>query len=180
MKRTAASVAFASLFFSLPLFGQAAGPVAAKVLKVAVIDTEKVLLNSAIGKAALAELKKMQERKEAEIVAKRKAAKDLQAKIAEGRLSLSKDRLSVMNKQLEDLLVGLERFQDDSNRELAAKKDEVLASIDARIMPVINQVAKEQKYSFIFRKFESGLIFADDSYDITNVIIQRLDAVKKP
>jgi outer membrane protein len=179
MKRAAASLAFALLVLSLPLFGQGSGP-AAKVLKVAVIDTERILLTSATGKAALADLKKMQERKEAEIVAKQKAVKDLQTKIAEGRLSLSQDKLSVMNKQLEDLVVGLERFQDDSNRELTAKRDDILAAIDARVMPVINQIAKEQKYSFIFRKFESGLIFADDSYDITNVIIQRLDAVKKP
>lgn len=179
MKRVAASLAIALLFLSLPLFGQGSGPVA-KALKVAVIDTEKILLTSTTGKAALADLKKMQERKEAEIIARQKAVKDLQASIAEGQRLLTQAKLSVMNKQLEDLLVGLERFQDDSNRELTAKKDDILAAFDARVMPVINQIAKEQKYSFIFRKFESGLIFADDSYDITNVIIQRLDAAKKP
>ena len=174
MKR-AASLALASLFFSLAVFGQGAKP-----LKVAVIDTERILRTSATGKAALADLTKLQERKEAEAQARQKAIKELQAKINEGRLSLSKNKLSNMEKQLEDLMVALSRFQDDANRELQAKRDDILAVVDAKVMPVINQVAKEQKYAFIFRKFESGLIFADDSYDITNLIIQRLDATKKP
>lgn len=173
MKR--ASLALALLFVSLPLLGQSAKP-----LKVAVIDTEKILRNSATGKAALLDLQKLQERKEAEAQAKQKAIKELQAKIDEGRLSLSKNKLSAMEKQLEDLMVALSRFQDDANRELQAKRDDILAAVDARVMPVINQVAKEQSYAFIFRKFESGLIFADDSYDITNLIIQRLDSAKKP
>ncbi len=35
-------------------------------------------------------------------------------------------------------------------------------------MPVINQVGKEQGYTLIFRKFESGLIYADEAVDITD------------
>jgi hypothetical protein len=42
-------------------------------------------------------------------------------------------------------------------------------------MPVINQVGKELGYTLIFRKFESGLIYADEAVDITASIIQRLD-----
>ena len=34
-------------------------------------------------------------------------------------------------------------------------------------MPVINQVGKELGYTLIFRKFESGLIYADEAIDIT-------------
>ena len=51
----------------------------------------------------------------------------------------------------------------------------MLGQIDERVMPVINQVGKELGYTMIFRKFESGLIYADDAIDITGVIIQRLD-----
>ncbi len=43
-------------------------------------------------------------------------------------------------------------------------------------MPVINQAGKDLGYTLIFRKFESGLIYADEAIDITTIIIQRLDA----
>ena len=44
------------------------------------------------------------------------------------------------------------------------------------MFPVINQVGKEGGYTLIFRKFESGLIYADEAIDITDEVIQRLDA----
>jgi outer membrane protein len=143
--------------------------------KIAVIDTERILLNSATGKKALADLKKLQEQKENEAKTKQQEIKDLQTKLNDGRNALSQDKLTEMEKQLEDRVIALRRFQDDANRDLGKKRDEVLAQIDQRVMPVINQAGKEMGYTLIFRKFESGLIYADEAVDITNVIIQRLD-----
>lgn len=144
-------------------------------LKVAVIDTEKILLSSTTGKKALADLKKMQEAKEAEGRAKQQEIKDLQAKLTDGRMSLAQDKLTEMEKQLENKVIALRRFQEDANSELGKTRDQVLAQIDQRVMPVINQVGKELGYTLIFRKFESGLIYADEAVDITAAIIQRLD-----
>ncbi|HWM94961.1 MAG TPA: OmpH family outer membrane protein [Thermoanaerobaculia bacterium] len=144
-------------------------------LKVAVIDTERILLTSATGKKALAELKKTQEAKETEARTKQQEIKDLQAKLADGRLSLAQDKLSEMEKQIEERLISLRRFQEDANSELGKKRDQVLAQVDQKVMPVINQVGKEMGYTLIFRKFESGLIYADEAVDITGAIIQRLD-----
>jgi outer membrane protein len=145
-------------------------------LRVAVIDTEKILLSSQAGKKAIAELKKIQDQKEAELRGKQQEIKDLQDKLAQGRLSLAQDRLAEMAKVLEDKEIALRRLSDDAGRDLNKKKDDLLGSIDEKVMPVINQIGKEQGYTMIFRKFESGLIYADDAIDITGSVIQRLDA----
>lgn len=55
-------------------------------------------------------------------------------------------------------------------------RDRMLASADARIMPIIQTLGKELRAAAIFRKHESGLIYGDDSLDITNTVIQRADA----
>jgi outer membrane protein len=148
--------------------------------KIAVIDTERILLESATGKKALADLKKLQEQKEGELRAKQQEIKDLQGKINDGRLSLAQDKLAEMDKQLEDRVIALRRLQDDATRDLNKRKDDVLGSIDQRVMPVINQIGKEQGYTLIFRKFESGLIYADEAVDITGSVIQRLDGAATP
>jgi Skp family chaperone for outer membrane proteins len=145
-------------------------------IKIAVIDTERILLNSQTGKKALADLKKLQEQKENEAKTKQQEIKDIQTRLNDGRNSLSQDKLAEMEKQLEDRVIALRRFQDDANRDLGKKRDEVLAQVDQRVMPVINQAGKEMGYTLIFRKFESGLIYADEAVDITGAIIQRLDA----
>jgi outer membrane protein len=145
-------------------------------LKVAVINTEQILLESVAGKKAVADLKKVQDQKEAELNAKQEEIKALQAKIDAGRLSLAQDKLADLEKQLEDKVISARRLQDDANRDLNKRKDDVLGGIDQRVMPVINQLGKEMGFTLIFRKFESGLIYADEAIDITPLVIQRLDA----
>jgi outer membrane protein len=151
--------------------GQPAG-----TAKIAVVNTEQILLDSQTGKKALADLKKVQDQKEAELNAKQEEIKNLQAKIDSGRLSLAQDKLADLEKQLEDKVIAGRRLQDDANRDLNKKKDDVLGSVDQRVMPVITQLGKEMGFTLIFRKFESGLIYADDALDITTLVIQRLDA----
>lgn len=163
---------------AVPAAAQQAAPAAAPAgsIKIAVIDTEKILLSSQAGKKALADLKKLQEQRETELRTKAQELKDLQSKISEGRLSLAQDKLADLSKQYEEKEITLRRQQDDATRELNKKRDEMLGQIDERVMPVINQVGKDLGYTLIFRKFESGLIYADEAIDITATIIQRLDA----
>ena len=118
-----------------------------------------------------ASLERLKER----IQGKQQEIKDLQAKLTDGRMSLAQDKLSEMEKQLEDKVISLRRFQEDANSELTKKRDQVLAQIDQKVMPVINQIGKEMGYTLIFRKCESGLIYADEAVDITASVIQRLD-----
>ena len=175
----AAASSLLGLALVVPLAAQAApaaAPAAGGVIKIAVIDTEKILLSSVAGKKAVADLKKLQEQREGELRAKAQELKDLQTKISEGRLSLAQDKLADLSKQYEEKEITLRRQQDDATRELNKKRDEMLAGIDDRVMPVINQVGKDLGYTLIFRKFESGLIYADEAIDITDTIVQKLDA----
>jgi outer membrane protein len=155
---------------------QPVAPAQPGTIRIAVIDTEKILMNSVAGKKALAELKKVQDAKEKDLGSRQQEIKDLQAKLSDGRLSLAQDKLEDMQKQLEDRVIALRRLQDDAQRDLTKKRDDVLGQIDQQVMPVINQVGKQLGYTLIFRKFESGLIYADEAIDITDSVIQRLDA----
>jgi outer membrane protein len=158
-----------------------AGTVAAPALaqqppKIAVIDTEQILLNSETGKKALEELQTLKEQKEKEGKSLQDEVTSLQNRLAEGRLSLADDKLSELQQQLEEKSIALKRFGDDATRVLNKKRDDVLAAIDKKVMPVIAQVGKDEGYTVIFRKFESGLIYADEGVDITAEVIKRIDA----
>jgi len=151
-------------------------PLAAQELKIAVIDTEQILLNSTTGKKALEQLKALRTEKEDQGKKMQDELQALRERLNEGRLSLAEDRIRAMEKEVEDKAIALRRFQDDANRDLQKKRDEVLAQVDGKVMPIINQYGKEQGFDLIFRKFESGLIYADEGSDITPEVIRRLDA----
>lgn len=157
---------------TLPALAQGTG----QGLKIAVINTEDVVLKSQTGKDAMAAIAALRDEKSTQGEALTKEVRDLQTRLTEGRLSLSEDKLAELQKQYEDKAIALKRFEDDANRELTKKRDEALAALDKKVMPVINQFGQEQGYDLIFRKFESGLIFASDTVDITAEIIRRVDA----
>lgn len=152
-----------------------AAPVAAQS-KLAVIDVQRLVTDSVAGKEALARLKKLQDDKIAEGKAKNDEVDALRKRLNEGRLSLADDKISELEKQLEEKVTGLRRFQEDAEREFNKSRETTFGEIERRVFPVIEQVGKEGGYTFIFNKFQSGLLYADDAADITSQIIQRFDA----
>lgn len=151
-----------------------AAPLAAQgSLSVAVIDVERILLESNRGQAALQEIDALRKEKQQEGEAMQKELADLQARFTEGRLSLSEDKLAELRKQIEDRTISLQRFQDDATRDLTKKRNEVLDQIEKSVFPVINQIGQEGGYTLIFNKYNSGLVYADEAVDITARVIER-------
>jgi outer membrane protein len=144
--------------------------------KLGVIDVERILTDSVRGKAALEELTKLRDQKNTDLQTKRTEMEQLRARFAESRLTLAEDKLAEMERQLEDKTLELRRTQDDAQREVQKKQQEEFAKIERDVMPIIQAVGKENGYTMIFNKFQGGLVFADDSVDVTDLVIERFNA----
>lgn len=172
MKRSSLLVGCVVIILSLAL------PVAAQELSIAVIDVQRVVTESDPGKQALQKLKELQDAKIDEGRALQQTLAGLQEQMAKQRFTLSEERLAEMNKQLEDGQIALQRFQDDAERELDESRRRELGGLEGRIIPVINQVGTERGFTVIFNKFQSGLVYADDSVDITDEVIRRFNTTQ--
>jgi outer membrane protein len=160
------------VLLAAPLAAQAPG----KTLKIGMIDSDRIVAESARGKAALTQLKTTQDAKVAEGRRMQQELTDLKKRIDDGRLSLAPEKLDELQKQFDAKGVAFRRFQEDAEAELGKARDAALAGIEKDILGVIEQIGKEQGYTFILNKFRSGLVFADDAVDITPLVIQRFDA----
>lgn len=163
----------------LALPATAQQPSAARPLKIAVIDSDRIVAESARGKAALERLRTLQEQKVNEGRPLQQEVVDLRKRIEDGRLSLAPEKLDELRKQLQDKGIALERFQADAQRALEEEREKALAGIEREVLQVIDQVGQEQGYTLIFNKFRSGLVYADESTDITQLVIQRFDAASR-
>lgn len=155
--------------------GSAAAGAQDAPMKIAVIDVGRILEESVAGQAAIGELKTLAESKQAELDQAQAAAKEIQDRINQGRMSLSEEKLDELRKELERKVIDLQRRQDDANREIEEMRIERFGKIERRIMPVIQRVGAEFGYSMIFKKFQSGLVYARDEIDITNLILERFN-----
>ncbi|MGE5233453.1 MAG: OmpH family outer membrane protein [Acidobacteriota bacterium] len=158
---------------------QAAAAAPAPVVRVAVIDVQRILTDSGPGKETLAKLKQLQDGKIAEAKTKQDEIQALRTRINDGRLSLAEDKIADLEKQVEDKMIAFRRFQDDADRDLQKARDDAFDAIEKRVLPIIGQIGKENGYTLVFNKYQSGLVYADDKIDITDQVIQRFDAANK-
>jgi outer membrane protein len=150
-------------------------PIPDKPIRMAVIDVEKVVSESRVGQDARAELQKLTEEKSQQGKALQDEVADLRRRIQEGELSLAEDKLEGLRQQLEDRLIAFRRFQDDTARELNTRQEAILQDINRKVIPVIDQVARELEVTLIFNKFQGALLYVDEAYDVTGLVIQRFN-----
>jgi len=85
--------------------------------------------------------------------------------------------------EVEAELVTLENKTSDfrekkfgSNGELFQKQDELMKPIQNKIFNVIQQIAKEEDFDYIFdRSGDIMLLFAKEEYDLTSKVLERLN-----
>jgi outer membrane protein len=167
MKKIIVTVAMAAL--SIPALAQNTPA------RVAVIDVQKVLTQSASGKAAYEKLKKMQDDRVEKAKQLDEDMRKIDAEINTKRLSLSEDKLADLQKQLADKRINIQRYAQDADREIGEARDRELQALEAKIKPVIDGIGKEMGLAAIFNKFESGLVYASDAIDITETVIKRFN-----
>lgn len=151
---------------------------AAAQAKVAVIEVQRVISESDPGKESLQRLRTLQEK---EIEDGRVLQQELDAlrdQFSKQRFTLSEDKLAEMTGQIEDKTIALQRFEDDAKRNLEEARRTALQRLEERIMPIISQLGQEQGITVIFNKYQSGLVYADETTDITDEVIRRFNTAQ--
>ena len=145
----------------------AAGP-----LRIGVINVERLVQESALGKEAFNRVKKINDAKKDEGDKLQKELRDLEQKLADQGSALADDKRETLQKSYQEKAIAFKRFQDDATRELDAAQKKELGELERRVFPVINQVGKEKGFTMIFNKFQAGLLYADDAVDITDEVLR--------
>src|SRR5262245_7700185 len=141
----------------------AAGP-----LRIGVINVERLVQESALGKEAFNRVKRINDQKKDEGDKLQKELRDL----ADPGSALADDKRETLQKSYQEKAIAFKRFQDDATRELDAAQKKELGELERRVFPVINQVGKEKGYTMIFNKFQAGLLYADDTVDLTDEVLK--------
>ena len=144
---------------------------AAAQSNVAVIDVQRVVTESDPGKEVMQKLRVLSDAKAEEGQTLQQDMAALQDQFNKQRFTVSEQRQAEMSKEIEDKQISIRRFQDDAQRELQEAQRRELGGLEERILPIINQVGQAQGYTLIFNKFQSGLVYADETVDITDQVI---------
>jgi outer membrane protein len=164
-------------------WAQAAAPAAGATARIGLVDTRRLITNSAPGKEVLARLDKLAEEKAGRIKPINDEIQALQKRIADGRVSLSDDKIAQMQRELDEKVTSARRLREDLQKEMEEAQTTAFAELEGRIGPMVEKFGKERGFSFILNigfftqpNQPSGIVWADPAVDVTDDLVKLIDA----
>jgi outer membrane protein len=116
-------------------------------------------------------LQKQMEQKRAELDAKYKTYQDLPESTPD---PIKKDKEAELNYLQENL----RKFQQDASESIQKKQNDLVTPVFTKVGKAIEDVAKENGYSYIVNPQMIGggdvLLYTDEKYDISNLVLKKL------
>jgi outer membrane protein len=138
--------------------------------KVGVVDTERVLRESAPAIKAEEKISKEFSARDVEIKALTKQAKALQTQLEQDNGKLSDADHRNKERELTSMNVNLQRMQREFREDLNLRKNEELATVLERANKAIQQIAGTEKYDLILQE----AVYRNPKIDITDKVIKFL------
>ena len=151
-----------------------AGTAMAGDFKVGVVDTERILHESAPAMKAAKKIEKDFSGRDVEIKKLMKQGKELQDALEKNTAVLSDSDRRNKERELNALNVNLQRMQREFREDLNLRKNEELAVVLERANKAIQAVAESEKYDLILQE----AVYRNPRIDITDKVIKSLASDK--
>lgn len=174
MKRCLLLVAVITL---IPLAVQAQDT-AAKPFKIATVNFDKVFGETEIGKAAQARIRQFVQAKDNELQQEYQKWQADVTQLDSQRSVLDQSTITQRESELQKRQIDLEAKRKDSQNTLNQMRREELDKFFKASNPIIQQIGLEQGYTLILNhpSQTSPVIYFDQSIDITDLVISRINA----
>ncbi len=146
--------------------------------KIGVFNADRVLAESQPGQQALALFNQLREQRVGELQVQQNAINTLQQQAMSSTPGSAE--AAGLQRQLEDLMLRLERLQQDVQQELGNRQNELTLGITQMVAEIIDVMGEEEGYTLIFNAIQSGLVYIGPTLDITDEIISRVNAMSAP
>lgn len=168
------------IIMALMIAALASSGLAQQIIKVGVVNSQEVLEKSAEGKRVLAQLQDKDKRNQAELSRRDQEIQELQTRLNTQRLTLTPEALRNLSTDLQRKQTERQRFFEDAGREMNELAERLFQRIQNELLPIIEQMGKENGMDVIFDLGKSGAIYFSPGIEITQDVIQRYDASKAP
>ena len=179
MNRLMLSILFAAVW--IPVLGMAqtpATPPAAQTpavigpAKIAWMNLEIALLTTDEGKSLYADIQKFVEDKQKEMDNMRKESDKLKSQLEVQGAKLTDEARAKLEEDIDAKDTAIQRFQQDTQKDIENKKGRLTNYIGKRMQPVIEKLAKEKGLSAVFILNGQRDAFVDASLILTEEIVK--------
>jgi outer membrane protein len=163
----------AALFF----FAAAALSSATAQMKIGYVNSEKIFTEFEGTKVAQEKFNREVARWEQEASKRAREITELRDQLEKQSLLLSAERKKALEDDLRQKIIQHEKFLQEKfgqRGEVLTKNEELTKPILEKIHRIIEKIARDEQYDYIFDWRAGGVIFAKQSYDLTDRVLAQL------
>src|SRR5215831_2925874 len=148
--------------------------------KVGTLSVLRAIGECTEGKAAMADFQRQVDAKQEELQRKNTEIQGLQKQLQDQQRTLNDESRSALSRTIETKNTELQMATEDARKEFTDKQNEIFNRIGGKLMPVLQQYAKENNFAVIVDSSSqsSQVVYADPAIDITDDLIKRFDATQ--
>ncbi len=169
---TVLMAALASMLAGVPLVAQDVVD-----SKVGIFNVDRVLAESQSGVQALAIFNQLRDQRVGELQVQQDAINSLQQ---QAMSAVGSPEAARIQREMEDLMLRLECLEQDVQQELGLRQNELSGEIMQLVSEIVTTIGEEGGYALILNSVQSGVVYAGPALDITDEVIQRVNARSAP
>jgi len=152
--------------------------VQAQLSKVAIVDFERAVVESAEGKKASEKFNVTFKAKQEDLEKRQKDIDDSTKKLQNGARTLTDAAKAEIQKDIDRKDTELQRLNEDAQKDLQSLRDELLRPIAEKATALMNALAAEQGYTLVvdISNPQTNVVFWNPQDDVTSELIKRIDA----
>lgn len=153
--------------------------VAAKEVRIGVVDLQKALNESTKGAQARAEFSRRASELQKQIEQRQKQLEAMKNELASKSSVLSAQARAEKERAYQEKLKDFQRFYRDAQDELRSKDQELTGTLLQEIQALIASIGQKGGYTIILERGESSVLFMDKEVDITQAVIEAFNKSSK-
>jgi outer membrane protein len=169
-------------WFAVVLFAAAvsvAGAAFGEGLKVAVIDVNRILNESAVGKEAKKKIEERYEELKKKLDVKQEEAKKLKEEIDKQKILLGKEKLKEKEDALNAKVAELRQLTQEAEKEMQSRQGDATREVLKVIESQMEKVVNAEKIDLVLEKGQGGVVYFNPTLDITAKVHDMVNKEKK-
>ena len=145
--------------------------------KIATINMQQALAETADGKKAVADLRAKFGAKDQDFQRRSQELQATQEKLRKTQNTISEEAKAKLESDIASMTRNLQRDSDDTKADMEAEEQKMVQELGGKIMQVINKYAADNQYAMVFDVSgqPNNIMFASAAVDITRDIIAMYD-----
>lgn len=144
--------------------------------KIAFVDLQTVVSQSALGRAGSAQLEALSKRLETELVAIQTKLKDAQSKQQSQSQLLSEVAAAQLARDIDRLTRDLNFKQQEAQSEIQSMQADLLNDFERKVVPIMEAMAMEKGLYALFNVADSGAVYFNPALNLSPELVKRVDA----